>query len=75
MIPVFPSLSNLLRSFALNFAATAAAPKDGEPAVSQPEADPIDTDEKTVGLEDAHEFGIQRWAYRGHYRSMFPPIF
>ncbi len=32
-------------------------------------------DQNLASSEDEDDFGELRWAYRGHYRSIFPPMF
>lgn len=73
MIFIFPSLSNLLRSFAVNVAAFAGHPKASDP--TEAAADESPEDEDAAAQEALDEFTVHRWAYRGPYRSMFPPIF
>ena len=45
---------------------------------SDAQADVMDqrtTDQNLASSEDEDDFGELRWAYRGHYRSIFPPMF
>ena len=72
-----PAMLNILLSFSMNFVAPSPDNHKANNG-SDAQADIIDqstTDQNLASSEDEDDFGELRWAYRGHYRSIFPPMF
>ncbi|MBK7456117.1 MAG: hypothetical protein IPJ46_21045 [Anaerolineales bacterium] len=72
----FPSVLNILQSIAANFAFPAVNQKADHG--SNVQADVMDqraADPKLAASKFENEFSVPRWIYRGHYRSIFPPMF
>ena len=73
----FLALLNILPFFSMKLVARAPDnPKinSGSDATADV-TDQSTTDQNLASSEDEDDFGELRWAYRGHYRSIFPPMF
>ena len=73
----FLAMLNLLPFFSMKLAARAPDTHKANSGSDAP-ADVTDqsyTDQNLASSEDEDDFGELRWAYRGHYRSIFPPMF
>lgn len=73
----FLAMLNLLPFFSMKLVARA---QDAHKANSRSDApanvtDQNTTDQNLASSEDEDDFGELKWAYRGHYRSIFPPMF
>lgn len=73
----FLAMLNLLPFFSMKLV---ALPPDTHKANSGSDApadvlDQSNADQNLASSEDEDDFGELRWAYRGHYRSIFPPMF
>ncbi len=73
----FLAMLNLLPFFSMKLI---APPPDTHEANSGSDAqanvmDQSNADQNLASSEDEDDFGELRWAYRGHYRSIFPPMF
>ena len=73
----FLALLNILPFFSMKLVARAPDIHKSNNGSDAP-ADVTDqstTDQNLASSEDEDDFGELRWAYRGHYRSIFPPMF
>ena len=73
----FLAMFNLLPFFSRKLVARAPDIHKANSGSDAP-ADVLDqsnADQNLASSEDEDDFGELRWAYRGYYRSIFPPMF
>ena len=73
----FLAMLNLLPFFSMKLAARAPDTHKANSG-SDAQAEVIDQyalDKELAPYEVNLDYGAPRWAYRGHYRSIFPPMF
>lgn len=72
-----PAMLNILLSFSMNLVAPVPDNHKANNG-SDAQADVMDqcaADPKLASSKFENEFSGPRWIYRGHYRSIFPPMF